>query len=110
MNKELGALGLAMRAGKLSVGTEAVLEQVRKKNVCVVITAFDASNPTKKRLTDKCAFYGCKLEISPYSVGALGAAFGKSGVACVAVTDKNFYISYNKAKTNREVAINGDNK
>jgi len=82
-------LGLCYRAGKLVHGEEAVLTAMRKGKVQLVFIAADASENTKKRLMDKCAFYQI-----PYHVTAdrasLGAALGKESRVVIGVTDRGF--------------------
>ncbi|MCL2521363.1 MAG: ribosomal L7Ae/L30e/S12e/Gadd45 family protein [Erysipelotrichales bacterium] len=58
MNKIEGLIGLTRRAGKLVVGTDNVLDYVRKNKVFLVLILNDASENTKKKLLDKCVFYG----------------------------------------------------
>ncbi|GCF92757.1 50S ribosomal protein L7/L12 [Enterococcus florum] len=56
-DKALNMLGLAMRAGKLITGEEMTINEIRKNKVKLVIVASDASENTKKKVTDKSKFY-----------------------------------------------------
>ncbi len=88
MNKALGVLGMAMRARKLNTG-DAVLEDVRNKKAKIVIIALDASENTKKKITDKCTFYNveyCFIE----SGDDLTRAIGKHNCKIVSVLDQGF--------------------
>ncbi len=92
MNKSALAsmLGICKKAGQTVIGTEQVCDAVRKKAEWVRLTAVacDISQNTRKKLSDKCAYYGVKLIFLPLTAGELGAAVGKSGsVATVAITD-----------------------
>jgi len=62
MNKIEGLIGLARKAGKLIVGTDSVIDQIRKNKVSLVLILNDASENTKKKLHDKCAFYGVECK------------------------------------------------
>ena len=90
----LRMLGLARRARKLAVGTDAVLDAVRSGKAPVALVASDASDRTKKQVGDKCASYGVtliKLEADRRSLAAaLGSKDGQTS-AC-AVTDRNMAI------------------
>ena len=52
--KICGLIGLAMRAGKISFGTDACLEQIEKKKIKFLFLAMDASDRTKKVFREKC--------------------------------------------------------
>lgn len=90
--KVLSALGLCRKAGKGLFGTETVCEALRKqKTVLRVYCPCDLSENTRKKLTDKCAFYGVPLTELPVEGAALAHAVGKSGFcAACGVTDANF--------------------
>jgi ribosomal protein L7Ae-like RNA K-turn-binding protein len=93
MNKEqnapLMALGLCKKAGKLICGTPMVCEAAasRKKPELAVMST-GASENTKKKLRDKCAYYGVRLvelDASPEDISrAIG---GKASTAAVAISD-----------------------
>ncbi len=93
----LRMIGLARRARKLAVGTDAVLDAVRSGKAPVALVASDASERTKKQVGDKCASYGVtliKLEADRRSLAAaLGSKDGQTS-AC-AVTDRNMAIKIN---------------
>lgn len=92
LQKVLSSLGLCCKAGKGIAGTEQVCEALRKqKTLLIVFYPCDVSENTRKKLTDKCAFYGVALTELPTSGDALAHAVGKSGFcAAYGVTDKNF--------------------
>ena len=53
----------------------------------LVLLAADASEGTKKRVSDKCRFYGVPCHTLPLSASALSDALGHSGlVAAVGIT------------------------
>lgn len=89
MNKALSHLGLAMRAGKVVTGNEAVLKAIRSGEAKLVILAADASDNTQKKFRDKCGTYDIPLAIV-FHRDELGASIGKDQRVALAVTDKGF--------------------
>ena len=87
----LHALGLCARARALVMGTPMVCDAMRTaKKPTLVLVASDASDNTKKRLADKCAYYGVPLVTLPQISTDLAHAVGKaSGLAAVGLTDEN---------------------
>ena len=85
----LGAVGLCKRAGKLICGVPLICTELRKSSqVLLVLMASDASENTKKKLRDKCNFYGVKLVELPCTADELAAAVGKDApIGAVAITD-----------------------
>ena len=92
MNKLLGMLGLARRAGKLAIGTEAVLDGIRSKKAKTVYICNDASDNTKKKFCDSCKYYGIEYCILSVRMTELSSAIGKMGntaAVCVSDTEMN---------------------
>lgn len=88
-NKEVySLLGLCARARKLSYGSQ-LIEDIRKKKVFYVIICEDASDNTKKKLTDKCHFYQIDYIISLIS-DDLSLAIGKDNRVAVGIMEKGF--------------------
>ena len=89
----LGALGLCKRAGKLICGVPLICTEMRKSaQVQMVLSACDASDNTKKKLNDKCNFYGVRLTYLPYTADQLAEAVGKSApIGAVAITDAQLF-------------------
>ena len=76
-------LGIAMRAGVLTLGSDSVLSSIASGKAGFVLLDAGASENTKKRFRDSCAFYGCELiETAP---DRLGYAIGRPGRMCAAV-------------------------
>lgn len=95
-----GALGLAMSAGAMSVGVPLVIDAVRRagrpdrkksgsaSRHVYVFCASDASDATKKRVFDKCAYYGTPVYELPITREELAHDIGKTGaVAAVAISN-----------------------
>jgi len=76
-------LGIAKRAGALTLGTDGVLASIASGSAKFVLLDEAASENTKKKFRDSCAFYSCELfETAP---DRLGFAIGKPGRMCAAV-------------------------
>ena len=76
-------LGIAMRAGALTLGTDGVLTAISSGSAKFVLLDALASDNTKKKFHDSCAFYGVELfETAP---DRLGFAIGKPGRMCAGV-------------------------
>ena len=87
-DKTLSYIGIARKAGKLAIGTPNVCDAMRRGMRGVVFASSDASEPTKKRLTDKCTYYGVRLCTLYESGDELAYLVGKTGqVASVMITD-----------------------
>jgi len=83
----LSALGLAMRAGKLAIGEEGVLQAIRSGQARLVVMAEDASDNTRKKFSDKCRHYHVELA-ECFDRYELGGAIGKEARVLVAVLDE----------------------
>ena len=94
----LRSLGLARRAGALVCGTPMICTALGSvKKPMLVVAANDISEGTRKKLTDKCAYYETPLMTVDAGGEMLAAAVGKSGfLAAVAVTDENLAKLVNK--------------
>lgn len=82
-------LGLAMRAGKVKSGESVLLNDIKKKQIKLVIIATDASENTQKLMNNKCVSnqiplreFGTRTE--------LGIAIGKSERVNIGITDNGF--------------------
>jgi len=76
-------LGIGMRAGALTLGADGVLGSIASGKAAFVLVDAAASENTRKKFRDSCAFYGVALfETAP---DALGFAIGKPGRMCAAV-------------------------
>ena len=87
--KILSMLGLARKAGKVVSGEFATEKAVKTGHAMVVIVASDASDNTKKKFRNMCAFYEVPMfELDEKEI--LGHAIGQELRASLAVTDENF--------------------
>lgn len=90
-DKICGALGLARKAGKLSVGSELCVESIRAGKAELVILCNDMSDNSNKKLADAMRTRGVPYIVLPLGKVELAKKVGKSSfaVAC-ALTDKGF--------------------
>lgn len=82
-------LGLAMRAGKIVSGDEAVMKVIRNGQAKLVMIAEDAAKNARKKMYDKCNSF--EIPIAEYgSREELGSSIGKQERVVIAVTDEGF--------------------
>ena len=77
-------LGLAMRAGQLTFGEDGVRKAIASGGAKLVLLDAGASENTKKRMRDCCAYYGAQLVET--AADRLGYAVGKPGRMSAAVS------------------------
>lgn len=58
-----GPLGLCIKAGACCFGFENTLKMLKKNKSCLVLVSDDASERTKKTITDKCSYYGTQMNL-----------------------------------------------
>ena len=108
--KLLSLLGFAMRAGKLSYGTDRVCDDIRRHGIPddgdgkpkhplgIVLVASDASANTKKRIINACTYYNVSYYVTGIPSDELGQRIGRSSSAAVcAVFDRDFTGGISKA-------------
>ena len=76
-------LGIAMRAGQLSFGEDGVRKAIASGSAALVLLDAGASDNTRKRMRDSCAYYGVQLVET--AADRLGLAVGKPGRMSAAV-------------------------
>lgn len=95
VSKALSYIGFAAASGRLTAGTDTVLDEVRRASRrgvqadIIVFLAKDASERTKKQIRDKCSFYGVSLIEAAKSYALSDAAGKKCALSAVCVTDRN---------------------
>ncbi len=89
-----GMLGFAMRAGKIILGTDAVVASMSGrpgKKALLVLICSEASDSTKAMLISKSEFYGINCMTVSTSPSRLGDLLGKTyAPVCCAITDAGF--------------------
>lgn len=78
-----GLIGLAMRAGQLTMGVDMAANAIRAGGIAMALIDEAASENARKRISDTCAFYHAPMYTLPG--GLLDEASGKSGRVAAAV-------------------------
>ena len=100
-HKILSLIGFATKAGKLVMGTDKICDEIRRHGMpsddnsgystCgIVIIASDASDNTKKRITNACTYYRVEVYRSKLTQEQLADMIGKSSAAACATFDRGF--------------------
>ena len=76
-------IGLCRAAGGITTGFDLVLGEVRRKKAVFVLIADDASERTRKQISDKCEFYEVKYFPAGMTAEELAHRIGKKS-ACAA--------------------------
>lgn len=70
-----GLMGLAMRAGQVTLGANLALNVIKSGKAALVLLDEDASENTRKKLMDACAFRAIPIYMLPH--GLIDDACGK---------------------------------
>lgn len=89
MDKIFGLIGLAKRAGKTAGGEFSVTASIKDKSAKLVIIAIDASDNTKKNISNSCRYYNIDY-IEYGGLEELGKFTGSEIRAVVSVKDSGF--------------------
>lgn len=85
----MNLLGLARKAGKLELGSEAVKESVRRRRAKLVLLSSDLSERTARAIREEAETSGVRAAALPSGMDAVQAALGRrAGV--IAVNDGGF--------------------
>lgn len=88
-DKVLSLLGLAKKAGKLKSGEFQVEEEIKRGRAKIVLVANDASDNTKKKYSDMCAYRHISIHFYA-DKDTLGRCIGCEERAAVVVIDEGF--------------------
>lgn len=89
MIKVLNYLGLARRAGKTVLGTDAVLKNLNKKQTYIILVANDSSYATIDKVEKKGFYYQIPV-IKKYSTEELSKSLGTTNLKVVGINDQGF--------------------
>lgn len=105
-SKTLTLLGFASKAGKLAYGMEKTIEALKKNKACLVVTACDLSNKSKKEILFFTSNKNLNVvTLNGVTVENLSTAVGrKCGV--LAVLDNGFADAIN----NQEAMLNANDQ
>lgn len=97
MNNILNSIGLCRRAGKLILGFDAVVEEVKKPKgkVCGIIVTKDVSEKTKKELVFRTAEFGVEIHEADITMDDVESVLNKRA-AVLAILDKGLFMSLKK--------------
>lgn len=84
----LQLLGICRISNHAESGEERCEAAIKSGKAFVVILSKDASNNTRKKFHDKCAFYEVPILDAPFDKEAIGRAMGMSQRSCVAITEE----------------------
>ncbi len=101
MNPILQLLGIAKKAGKLVLGTDAVVKNLSKQSTKMIFVAKDASCATIDKLDKKAFFYQIPVVVQ-YTTEELSQALGCPQIKVIALNDSGF------AKTIQKEIERGD--
>lgn len=90
MDKVLGLLGLAHRAGAIEIGEEPTAAAVRAKAARLLVLASDAADNSIRRVQHFARVGNCPLLCLPCTKEELGGALGRTSCAMAAITDIGF--------------------
>ena len=83
MKQILGLLGLSCRAGQITLGAEMALKEIKAGKAGLVLLDEGASEGTKKKISDACAYRHVPLHMLPED--AISQACGKEGRMAAAI-------------------------
>ena len=83
MSAVSGLLGLACRAGQIALGADIALQEIRSGKTALLLLDEGASEGTRKKLLDACAFRSVPVYTLPE--GEISRACGKDGRMAAAV-------------------------
>ena len=83
MSAVSGLLGLACRAGQIALGADIALQEIRSGKTALLLLDEGASEGTRKKLLDACAFRSVPAYTLPE--GRISRACGKDGRMAAAV-------------------------
>ena len=101
-NKLLGLLGICAKAGKITSGADACLEDMKTNKLKLLILSEDASDKTKKNYI----YYANKYNVPVIIIGNnedLSKAVGKKNRAIIGIKDSNLSIEIQKITNGGEI-------
>lgn len=89
MHKVLKLLGLAKRAGKLVVGTDAVISKLQANKLDLIFVASDASIATIDKIEKKAFYYNVPI-IKSFTSLEINHCIGANNNKVLGIIDKGF--------------------
>ena len=88
MDRSLALLGMAKKAGRLAIGSQAVASAARRGEAKLIITANDASEASVRRAKSNAETNGVSYAAVPYTMFELGRSAGRGSPGTIAFLDK----------------------
>lgn len=88
MTPAMTFLGLAKRAGRLTIGEESVKADAKRNKAKLILTACDAGRSLGERAVNLARMANCPFVELPWTKEELGALVGRGTPGILAVTDK----------------------
>lgn len=88
-NKLLSLLGIAKKAGRLTIGNDAVVETIRDGRSRLVLLAKDLAPRTVKGIETAALEYGTQVITIPADMNELSMALGRNA-GVVSINDRGF--------------------
>ena len=88
INNVFGLLGISMKAGKLTFGTDSTMDMLSKRKIKLIIVAKDSSERTIRHFKEKCKEYNISFYIFG-SKGEISKAIGKDNKTVIGIKDKH---------------------
>jgi ribosomal protein L7Ae-like RNA K-turn-binding protein len=103
VNKVLSLLGLAKRAGKVIVGTDAVISKLQVNDLHLIFIAKDSSLATIDKIEKKAFYYNVRI-IKSFTSDEISNAIGSNNNKVIGISDSGFA----KAMINHTVEVEGE--
>ena len=87
-NKVYGLLGISMKAGKLTFGTDSTIDMLSRGKIKLIIVAKDSSERTTRHFEEKCLEYNIPFYIFG-SKEEISKSIGKDNKTVIGIKDKN---------------------
>jgi len=108
MNRSLALLGMAKKAGRLAVGSEAAADAARRGKAKLIITASDASDASVRRAKSNAESGGVKYLAVPFTMFELGQTAGRGSPGTIAFLDKGLADGFSKRVAETQSAKESD--
>ena len=96
MDRSLALLGMAKKAGRLAVGSQAVANAARRGEAKLIITASDASEASVRRAKSNAESGEVKYLAVPFTMFELGRTAGRGSPGTIAFLDKGLADGFSK--------------
>ncbi len=89
-DKILSLLGIARRAGKISIGHDASVTDLKCGKAKLCLVSVSASQRLKEEMAHICRTFKADIIFSAYTTEELGISLGSKAIAVLTVNDEGF--------------------